>query len=237
MLSAQVILMRHEMRDNRAEFTRQIAILKRQIARMNNSVTRFLNRPAYPLQQSNAVARGDQAVVQLTHTLETQRAEPEAETERRSGDSGGSRSTRTESVPAVAAIRAAGMERGEIGRHRATETLEVVRNPVRIRHAHLSKCPRSLYDLWKEYMFGFSGNKPAREFTTSERGAVKHVYSKRNVFWMTVSDLIRSGWTSDRAIEKIYSVYGGSTCVTKVLKMLARDNRAGGHPDLRVRTA
>ena len=258
MLSAQVVLMRHELRDSRAEFTRQMAILKRQIARMNNSVTRFVNRPAFPTQRSRGVVGGSRQGMQ-TSTSERSTQEQEGIEEGQViaegngnlnlavggggpstavGQPGRSHATPTESVPTASAIRAAARERGEIGRHRAIETLEVVRNPVRIsRNAQLSKCPKSLHDLWKEYVFGFSGNKPAKDFTAKERGAVKHVYSKRNVFWTTVSELIRAGWTADRAIEKIYHVYGGRTSVTNILKILAKDKRAGGHPELRVRTA
>jgi hypothetical protein len=33
--------------------------------------------------------------------------------------------------------------------------------PPVVLQARLTKCPRSLCDLWKEYVFGFSGCKPA----------------------------------------------------------------------------
>ena len=99
--------------------------------------------------------------------------------------------------------------------------------------AKLIKCPRTLYDLWKEYISGFAGHKPAKDFTWSERGAVRSVYSKRNHVWQQVAKMVRSGYTADRAIDKIYSVYGHSTAVTKIIKMLAKDNANGGHPNLR----
>ncbi|KAF0729200.1 hypothetical protein Ae201684P_010677 [Aphanomyces euteiches] len=34
----------------------------------------------------------------------------------------------------------------------------------------LSKRPRDLYELWKEYEFGLGGNKPAKHFTEKEHG-------------------------------------------------------------------
>lgn len=93
----------------------------------------------------------------------------------------------------------------------------------------LSKTPRSLYDLWKEYMFGFSGNKPAKDFTRAERGAVRSTYSRRNHAWETIARMVRAGHTAERAIDKIYDVYGHETSVTKICIMLVKDNRAGGH--------
>ena len=36
--------------------------------------------------------------------------------------------------------------------------------------------PKTLHDLWQEYMFGGPVRKPAKEFTVRERGAVKHMY-------------------------------------------------------------
>ena len=66
----------------------------------------------------------------------------------------------------------------------------------------LSKCPKTLYDLWKEHVFGFSGIKPAREFNRHERGAVRHLYSKRLVVWKLVDDLVRIGYTADRPLTR-----------------------------------
>jgi hypothetical protein len=37
----------------------------------------------------------------------------------------------------------------------------------------LSKCPRNLYALWEEYKFGLNGQKPAKKFTSRERGSVR----------------------------------------------------------------
>ena len=35
--------------------------------------------------------------------------------------------------------------------------------------AELTKCPKTLHDLWKEYEFVFSDLKPAKDWTASER--------------------------------------------------------------------
>ncbi|KAI9982149.1 hypothetical protein PInf_008053 [Phytophthora infestans] len=49
--------------------------------------------------------------------------------------------------------------------------------------------------------------KAAKDFTAAERGANKFAHSRRKVFWDVVSSLVRSGFTSDTAIDKVYSVY------------------------------
>ena len=39
--------------------------------------------------------------------------------------------------------------------------------------AVLSRCPRSLHDLWSKYAFGSTGVKAAKDFTNKERGTMK----------------------------------------------------------------
>ena len=60
--------------------------------------------------------------------------------------------------------------------------------------ARLLRCPRSLHDLWKKFEFGYSGCKPAKEWTTVERGRDRFNYYRRNLFWMKASDLVRAGY-------------------------------------------
>ena len=36
--------------------------------------------------------------------------------------------------------------------------------------ASLSRCPRSLFNLWTEYGYGIGGNKAAKDFNYKERG-------------------------------------------------------------------
>ena len=58
----------------------------------------------------------------------------------------------------------------------------------------------------------------ARTFTARERGQVKHVFSKRKIFWDKVRELVRSGDTAFSAIDKIYDAYGGGEPVTTYFK-------------------
>ncbi|OWZ18461.1 LOW QUALITY PROTEIN: hypothetical protein PHMEG_0007446 [Phytophthora megakarya] len=76
--------------------------------------------------------------------------------------------------------------------------------------------------------------KAAKDFTAVERGANKLAYSRRKVFWDVVSSLVRSGFTSDTAIDKVYSVYGRQLSVSNILVALRADCKCGGHLGLRV---
>ena len=93
--------------------------------------------------------------------------------------------------------------------------------------ATLMPTPRSLHDLWSEYLNGVGGRKPARLFSHTERGRSKHRYSRRKIVWDIVSGLVRQGHTSELAIDKIYGVYGGQTSVTKIINGLKRDKKNG----------
>ena len=100
--------------------------------------------------------------------------------------------------------------------------------------ARLSRCPKTLFDLWHEYQFGLSGCKPAKEFTLIERGKAKSVFCRRKVFWDVVVKLVNAGHTSEVAIDKVYACYGRNTSVTKILLKMVQDRKTGGHPNLRV---
>ena len=100
--------------------------------------------------------------------------------------------------------------------------------------AQLYRSPKSLYDLWQEYQFGLNGEKAAKDFSSRERGKNKSMYCRRKVFWDVISTLIRAGFTSDTAIDKVYQVYGRGTSVTSILVMMVRDRKNGGNPNLRV---
>jgi hypothetical protein len=101
-------------------------------------------------------------------------------------------------------------------------------------NATLVKNPRSLHIIWQEYEFGVGGRKPAKNFTATERGTVKYAIC-RKIVWETISGLYRAGHTPQVAIDMIYDVYGASTAVTTILKMIRRDKAAGHvHPNLRV---
>ena len=90
-----------------------------------------------------------------------------------------------------------------------------------------------MYDLWKEYLTGFSGNKAAKDFTKAERGACRFNYTKRNHVWQAIGTLVRHGYSADNAIDKIYDVYGRGTSVTKIIKRLQIDKKHGGNDALR----
>ena len=44
------------------------------------------------------------------------------------------------------------------------------------------KNPNDLFAVWKEWKFGMNGMKPAKDFTSHERGANKFAYCLRKVF-------------------------------------------------------
>jgi hypothetical protein len=81
-------------------------------------------------------------------------------------------------------------------------------------------------------MFGFSGYKPAREWTQAERGKDRFNFYRRNVFWSKVVEMVRLGYTAERAIDKIYSVYGHKLSVTNILNRMIKDKKDGSHPGL-----
>ena len=62
---------------------------------------------------------------------------------------------------------------------------------------------------------------------------MKFAYSKRKVFWDLVVNMITRGYTSDTAIDKIYTTYGQAFAVSTILVKLRNNKRRGGHPDLR----
>ncbi|KAG6956282.1 hypothetical protein JG688_00011502 [Phytophthora aleatoria] len=100
--------------------------------------------------------------------------------------------------------------------------------------ARLSKRPKDLFELWHEYQFGCGGLKPANDATAVERGLNKFACSRRKVFWNVVANLVRSGFTSGTAIDKVYDVYGRQLSVSSVFVALRTDRKRGGHPSLRV---
>ena len=79
-------------------------------------------------------------------------------------------------------------------------------------------------------MFGIGNRKPARLFTSRERGRCKHTYNRRKIAWNKISELIRAGHTVQVAIDKIYDVYGRSTSLSSILYKM-RGDRRNGWPD------
>ena len=102
------------------------------------------------------------------------------------------------------------------------------------RRGILMKRPKDLFVLWHEYEFGSTDRvKPAKLFTSAERGRNKFAYSRRKVFWDMVCNMISRGYTSDTAIDKIYLTYGHNLSVSNILVKMRNDKGRGGHPDLR----
>ena len=97
----------------------------------------------------------------------------------------------------------------------------------------LSSHPKTLHMLWHEWEFGIGGRRPAKGFNQHDRGCVRFKFSLRKVFWDMVCKMIRVGYTSNTAIDKIYSVYTTRLSVTNLLRQMRKDNRTGGHPLLR----
>lgn len=100
--------------------------------------------------------------------------------------------------------------------------------------AQLSKAPKTLFVLWEEYQFGMTGNKPAKDFTSFERGACRSVYCRRKVFWDCVSKHVHAGFFAVTAITKILDAYGHSNTVSTILVQMVKDKANGGHVNLRV---
>jgi hypothetical protein len=98
--------------------------------------------------------------------------------------------------------------------------------------ATLSPHPRSLHVLWQEYLEGIDGRKPAKDFSSTERGAVKKLYSFRKVAWDLIKDLHRAGYSAENACDKIYESYGASLSVSAIIKRIKEDRQHGGHPNL-----
>ena len=62
-----------------------------------------------------------------------------------------------------------------------------------------------------------------------ERGKDRFNDYRRHVFTAKVSELVKVGYTADRACELIYSIYGHKFSVTKVVKRLISETKFGGH--------
>jgi hypothetical protein len=99
-------------------------------------------------------------------------------------------------------------------------------------YAKLANHPRTLLLLWHEYLYGLAGNKPAKNFTSFERGKVKFKYCQRKVFWAIMVKLINAGFTEVSAIDKIHQAYGISLPVSAILSKMQTDRKNGGHPKL-----
>ena len=192
LLSAQVLHLRRELTDSRAELERRDANFQRKLSRINTNVACIA---AAPVRRSVATAGTGSGGLEAGEGNGDQgEGQGEGGREAEGGVGGGGEPTRRRLVPT------------------------------------LSSRPKTLHDLWKEYVVGMSGKKAAREFSDSERGKVKSVYSFRLKFWKKCDEMVRSGLTADIACDKIYQAYGVKTSVTKILTAMKRDKRDGTWP-------
>jgi hypothetical protein len=101
--------------------------------------------------------------------------------------------------------------------------------------ATLSPLSQNLFDLWQEYIEGIRGRKPARFFSFSGRGRVKHNFHHRKILWDMISGLTRQGFTANSAIDAIYNIYGQQRSVTNIINGVKRDKKHGTlNPNLQV---
>lgn len=127
---------------------------------------------------------------------------------------------------------AAGEELTEALGEEAPRGVTNTNNPIPL-VAKVSRCPRTLHALWKEWEEGSAGQKAVRLWTASERGKHKHTIYKRKFLWDKVSEMVNAGIHCDLACDMIYNAYGQNLPVTKILTKLQADAKTGGHPDLR----
>ena len=92
----------------------------------------------------------------------------------------------------------------------------------------LMKCPKTINVIWMEYEFGIDGKKPAKLYTSEERGANRFAYSRRKVVWDKIKELIRAGYSSHTAIDRIYEAYPNMN-VTQMINQMRKDKEQGGH--------
>ena len=64
---------------------------------------------------------------------------------------------------------------------------------------------------------------PAKLFNHTEKGRDKYRYSKRLVFWEKIAEMIRSGWTSTDAINKVINHYVTNLSITKIMLTMQKD--------------
>jgi hypothetical protein len=100
--------------------------------------------------------------------------------------------------------------------------------------AELCPRPKSVHELWTEYMFGIGGRKAAKDFTPVERGRCRHKYCHRKLVWDCIKCHVHCGYTSNAAIERIYQVYGYNLSTTGIINAFKHDKIRGGHPNLRL---
>jgi hypothetical protein len=100
--------------------------------------------------------------------------------------------------------------------------------------AGLSKCPRNLHFLWREWTDGLEGNKPASKLKVSERGGkLRYIYHNRLHVWKVIKRFTDKNVSHLTAIEAIEAAYGENKSVTYYIQCLKRDKiKNTPHPSL-----
>ena len=114
-------------------------------------------------------------------------------------------------------------------RIRASSTSVVLGSPDRL-ETSLSRLPKTLYDLWDEYTVGLEGRKPAKLYSSTERGRCKYKYTRRRVVWQKIEELVLAGFTSHAAIDMILDHYGKEKSVTQVINLMRKDRLNKSYP-------
>jgi hypothetical protein len=86
--------------------------------------------------------------------------------------------------------------------------------------ATLSPRPNTLAVLWLEYECGIGGRKPAKDFTTAERGRCTKTYYRRNLVWRKIDHLVRAGHSYEVASHMLQMQYGANLSVTEIIKRI-----------------
>ena len=94
----------------------------------------------------------------------------------------------------------------------------------------LSRLPKTLYDLWDEYTVGLEGRKPAKYYSSVERGRCKYKYTRRKVVWSKIEELVLGGYTAHVAIDMILHHYGKEKSVTQVINLMRKDRLHNSYP-------
>ena len=100
--------------------------------------------------------------------------------------------------------------------------------------AVLSSCPHTLHTIWTEYEFGLANQKATKDFTAIEQSRVKHIYHRRKFVWDKIEEMVRGGWSSHEACNRIYEVYVQNSTVTYIIKKMRKDRKNGGNRALRI---
>lgn len=93
--------------------------------------------------------------------------------------------------------------------------------------ASLSRNSKSLYTLWHKYEYEIGSRKPAKCFTSRDRGSIRYNFSKRKVFWDLVVLMANRCREASESIDMIYKHYGYKVSVTFILMRLQRERKMG----------